>query len=240
MAKRHTDPWHHYFEPEFASGKGVDTRSKPHTTPTGVLTNESERMLFRRLNYRRYRASRAPNNKRTVKAADTGQRVIIEYNINAIYRAAMKYARIEDADRGEIVADCFFALNACIPRFDYRRGWKFSTYFWRSMIRRAGRGRRDKRSIYAIPFSQMGSDGMPDWAGDYDHAPDLKELRTKLLAMVETLEERPCSILTQLHPMDGTSRTLEMVGTLHSLSKERIRQIKNTATAEIRSAFSRP
>ena len=68
-------------------------------------------------------------------------------------------------------------------------------------------------------------------------APFRRESEEQGLAL---LDERQRAIILGLYPVQGEGRTLEKVGTYHSLSKERVRQIKNTAAAELRSAFTRP
>jgi RNA polymerase primary sigma factor len=64
------------------------------------------------------------------------------------------------------------------------------------------------------------------------------ELKSKLLSLLDVLDERERVIIGDYYGLTGTQRTLEDIGTDFSLTKERVRQIKEKALRKLRNDSS--
>jgi RNA polymerase primary sigma factor len=63
-------------------------------------------------------------------------------------------------------------------------------------------------------------------------------LKTKLISLLDILDEREKIIIEDYFGITGTCRTLEDIGTDFNLTKERVRQIKEKALRKLRNESS--
>jgi RNA polymerase primary sigma factor len=117
-------------------------------TGTVLLTAEEERVLFLQYNYARYRVSRlqkevgpsGPTDEqaqellRWARTAIAYREQIAETNL-ALVLAMAKRTRMSEVDFADLVREGNMALLRSVDKFDCSRGYKFSTYACRAILK---------------------------------------------------------------------------------------------------------
>lgn len=220
-----------------------------------LLTPEGERALFRKFNYLKYEADRLrrgmdPN---TVSAReldqieqllDEARKVkgrIAQANLRLVVSIAKRHAS-PYRDFFEIVSDGNMSLMRAVEKFDYARGFKFSTYASWAIMKNFARTIPDYK--VHLERYQTGRDELLETVAvtsPEEHESDyLPALRGVLDRMMETLDEREQCILRQRYGIDESRQpqTLQQVGRRFGISKERIRQLEARAMDKLRANFS--
>ncbi|MDQ3469928.1 MAG: sigma-70 family RNA polymerase sigma factor [Actinomycetota bacterium] len=122
-----------------------------------LLTAEDERELSRAIEAGREAAERIDNGersaelRRTVRTAAAAKDRFIRANLRLVVSIARRYPLPQGMDLGDVIQEGNLGLEHAVDKFDWRRGFKFSTYatFW---IRQAiGRALDQKGSLIRIP-----------------------------------------------------------------------------------------
>jgi RNA polymerase sigma factor (sigma-70 family) len=163
-------------------------------------------------------------------------------NLGLVY-SLYKETRIANVDGDELLSEGMMALTRAIDTFDPWRGFRFSTYACYAIIRafyRAGLKESKRRQHEPVNFEAELEQG--HWSDIYraEESVLYAERLTRILASgaVElTSIER--DILARRFPLElgAQGRTLADIGDEMSLSKERVRQIQNSALAKLRRAL---
>ncbi len=230
-----------------ASGDAPPTSSK-----RTVLRPEDEVTLFLRFNYARYRLGKLlqAQQRRKSKARAkqmvhwfrrvlTARANLVRANM-ALVLAMAKRTRVTNVEFSELVSEGNFALLRCVGKFDVSRGFRFSTYACRAILKSFSRA-ATKKSRYRRHFP---AEFDPDLErGDYDvrrheiqWEDSLDALRDVLRHNRAKLSEVERTIVKERFAIrpSGRRRALAEVGKMVGLSKERVRQIQNLALNKIR------
>ena len=122
-----------------------------------LLTAEDERELARAIEAGREAAERIDSGERSaelrraVRAATNAKDRFIRANLRLVVSIARRYPLPQGMDLGDVIQEGNLGLEHAVDKFDWRRGFKFSTYatFW---IRQAiGRALDQKGSLIRIP-----------------------------------------------------------------------------------------
>ncbi|HEY4333317.1 MAG TPA: sigma-70 family RNA polymerase sigma factor [Ilumatobacteraceae bacterium] len=122
-----------------------------------LLTAEEERELSRTIEEGRAAAERLANGeknprlKTAVNAAAAAKDRFIRANLRLVVSIARRYPLPQGMDLGDLIQEGNLGLEHAVDKFDWRRGFKFSTYatFW---IRQSiGRALDYKASLIRIP-----------------------------------------------------------------------------------------
>ena len=228
---------------------------------TQVLTASEERHLFLRFNYYRYRVlrllARFRGRRLTLSAArqllrwdEMSQDVrteIVRANTSLVLAMARR-SKNSGVELGELVSEGNLALLRCVDKFDAARGFKFSTYACRAILAsfsRAGAKAARHRTQFPTAFDPaMERSNYIETQRDrvelecvdelkrilFDNSADLSQVERKVLAARFSLD--------QFGAKPGPRRkTLDQVGDLLGVSKERVRQIQNQAMVKIRAVL---
>jgi RNA polymerase sigma factor (sigma-70 family) len=225
---------------------------------SSTLTTEQERHLFLRYNYARYRVAKVvrkfAGKRLTAKAASellwwheqamTTRSEIVQANLPLVL-AMVKRTRLGNVDYAELVSEGNMALLRSVHKFDCGRGFKFSTYSCRAILKSFSRVAM-KTSRYRGRFP-MEFDPSLEKSNHIEHcraehkADCVDELRGIIrensaeLNEVEVKVIRARFALCDKGNLGGSSpQTLEQVGLLIGVTKERVRQIQNRALAKLR------
>jgi len=226
-----------------------------------TLNFEQEQHLFKRFNYARKQLTailRAHAGKRLTAAATRrllawGHRtlstrsVIVRVNMPLVLAMA-KRTRLSNIDFNELVSEGNMALLRSVEKFDCARGYKFSTYSCRAILKsfsrvamRASRYRGKFPAEYdpAMERSDFVDRQRTDMVADC--VDELKEILLRNLAGLSEVEK---TVISERFALAGPTfigapgpKTLEQVGQLIGVTKERVRQIQNNALKKMRLAL---
>lgn len=239
-----------------AHERANDPRLKNAKLP--LLTAAQERTIFLQFNYARYRAEQVRQSINVRRMGSVKPRELLkwhrmamelrekisEYNL-ALVLAMAKRLPAGSVDFPEMISEGNMALLRGIDKFNVSKGFKFSTYACRAILKgfsRLGMKTTRYRSLFPVGFE-----------------PDLE--RSNYAAEKARFEEQGCveqvsnifhenrSDLTDLErdiiekrfafdqPDGGKGMTLQEVGKLVGLTKERVRQIQIHALKKMRSTL---
>jgi RNA polymerase primary sigma factor len=223
-----------------------------------LLTFEQEQYLFRRMNYHKNKAAKTAQACLALDDAGDGSiKRILETSIyKDVWESEQFRNRILDANlrlvvsvvknwRGsqprfwEMVSDGNVSLMKIVDGFDYKRGYKFSTYGVNALKRNFSRSEADERKLLAK--EQSGYEELPivdegeDTASDDADAEQLEELQSFVHDMLEQLDPRDAEILRRRNGIGGKDAgTLKVVGEEVGVTKERVRQLEGRAKKTLR------
>ncbi len=228
---------------------------------TDLLTPESERTLFLRYNYCRNRVLRIlrkHRGKRLTAAAAREllhwERLALETRVDIIRAntslvlAMARRSRNSGVELSELISEGNLALLRCVDKFDAARGFKFSTYACRAILAsfsRAGMKAARHRAFFPAPYdpAMERSDHLENKREqvEYDCVDELRRILFENSADLSRVERRVLDarfLLDRKDPADGARRrTLDQVGVLLGVSKERVRQIQNQAMIKLRAVL---
>jgi RNA polymerase sigma factor (sigma-70 family) len=173
--------------------------------------------------------------------------VIVRLNMPLVLAMA-KRTKLTHIDFNEMISEGNMALLRSVEKFDCARGYKFSTYSCRAILKAFSRvAMRASRYRGQFPTEFDPALERSDYLDrrrvgiEEDCVDELKEIMLRNLAGLSEVErtvirERfalgPCVTIEARAP-----KTLEQVGHIIGVTKERVRQIQNNALKKIRLAL---
>jgi len=228
-----------------------------------VLTAAEERTIFLQYNYARYRVRRmqdriksprpgARQRQELLRWYGEAQRLrhqIAESNL-ALVLAMSKRIRLGDMEFGDLISEGNMALLRSVDKFDVGRGFKFSTYSCRAILKafsRHGSKHLRYRQRFGVSYDpefersrypeDRRAEELRESADEVKHLvlgnhADLTEIEREVIHHRFRLGPGEAAGLRHERP-----RTLAQVGKLIGLTKERVRQIQNKALRKLRFAI---
>lgn len=232
--------------------EGVSARHQGHAK----LRTADEVRLFLRYNYARYRLeSLARTEDGKISRARTAEMLrwyrramrlrsdLTGANL-ALVIAMAKRTKIPDVDFSELISEGNMALLRAIEKFDVSRGYKFSTYACRVILKsfsRLATKSLTHRKRFGVEFDASMEPG--------DHTEQKRRnVRNDALARLHMIllknhanlnatEQRVIDERFALTEVSRKKKTLALIGSEMGVSKERIRQIQRSALAKLRRTF---
>jgi RNA polymerase primary sigma factor len=217
---------------------------------TPLLTAEEEQHLFRNMNYLKFRANQlragldpicanaavvSEIEDRLAQALEVREK-IISANLRLVVSIARRFV---DDNNGfdELVSDGNLTLMNAVEKFDYARGFRFSTYATHAIQRdfyRQCRRRRTDRARYVRGIDELIVDA-PDDEPDPVVGEQYRRYRKMLELIRSELDEREQFILAMRFGLDHDAgpQTLQVIGAQLGVSKERVRQLEIRAIATL-------
>ena len=233
----------------------LDDAEAPPLKAHTKLTGKQEAELFMRYNFARFRLAglaakqdRRFGRKRAAEMVLWHSRVLETRaalaNANmALVVAMAKRTRINSVEFGELVSEGNMALLRALDKFDVARGFKFSTYACRAILKSFNR-LATKTGTYRQHFpTEFDPDMERSDEIDRRHVDqrelaieDLQRVLNQNLADLTDVERK---VVGARFAVSGfrANQTLEEVGRLVGLSKERVRQVQNDALGKLREAM---
>ncbi len=221
---------------------------------TPLLTREQEQHLFRKMNYLKHKASelrkrldiRRPSMTamelidKFSKESVTIKNDIIRANLRLVVSIAKRYAS-GPAHLFELISDGNMSLIRAVDKFDFARGFRFSTYATWAIMKNFAR---------TIPTelrqrARFRTGGEERLLGIEDIRPNSvrresaqSERQREVSRILEHLDERERQIIQHRFGLDRDRNpmTLKEVGRVMGVTKERIRQLEARAMAKLRDA----
>jgi RNA polymerase primary sigma factor len=233
----------------------VDT---PRQGKSVLLSGAQERILFLKFNYARFRmresqdalGARRPDlgTAREIlrwhAIADGFRQQIAETNL-ALVLAMAKRVRIMDGEFSDLISEGNMALMRSVDKFDCGRGFKFSTYACRAILKAFSRhGMKSTRHRQRFPtdfdpafeksdfVETRRAEAVSDSAAEVRHIMEHNE--AELTSVEQTVISHRFGIGA---PAETVPLTLEQVGQIIGVTKERVRQIQNKALAKLRATI---
>ena len=152
-----------------------------------------------------------------------------------------KRTRLGDVDFAEIVSEGNMALIRAVDKFNVDRGFKFSTYACRAILKAFSRtALKSSRHKMRFPVEFEPDMEKSDWtdrrrdAIEEDCIDELKAIVDRNLAQLSDVEDTVIRRRFNWQQNEDHPLTLEEVGQIIGVTKERVRQIQNKALAKIR------
>ncbi len=230
----------------------------PKTTEQVILTGAEEKVLFLQFNYARYviwtiqeqfkksatklpTAEQAQEMLKWYRKADEMREQIAETNL-ALVLAMAKRTRMSEVDFADLVSEGNMALLRAVDKFDCERGFKFSTYACRAILKafsRQGMKLSKYRQRFPTDFDPKleKSNHLDTKRSDFvsDAASEVKRIVLENQAALTDIER---TVINHRFRLQGETEdkpmTLEQVGQIIGVTKERVRQIQNKALEKIR------
>jgi RNA polymerase primary sigma factor len=227
-------------------------------TDAPVLNREEELELFRRYNYLKFLACQLRDGIKLsnvsgimlksiesyLAQADEIKRQIIEANLRLVVNIARKHT-LSGANLLDLVSEGNISLMNAVEKFDYSRGFRFSTFASWAIAKNYARkipdhiGRLDKatKASLANIHREMRTEDAADFAA-------IERAHHSLAQVIkENLTEREQYVIMNRFglvgpPIKKETKTLVQIGLELDLSKERIRQIELTALQKLRQSLS--
>lgn len=218
---------------------------------TPLLSPQGERALFRKMNYLKFLAEQARSaidpdtctaaelDRVEALLADAGavKNQIVQSNLRLVVSIAKRHLA-SGQDFFELVSDGNVSLMRAVDKFDFTRGFKFSTYGSWAIMKNFARTipeQRNFQSRYQTGREELFEGVASPPIEEHEHE-ELPGVRAAVERALGCLDEREQEILRQRYGLDrrGEPQTLEQIGKQLGVSKERIRQIEARAMAKLR------
>jgi RNA polymerase sigma factor (sigma-70 family) len=226
-----------------------------------LLNKEQEQHLFRKMNFLKYKASRLRNELRKgghdvgdvdpsrvriqllkeiedlQAEANSVKDLLINANMRLVVHIAKKHVGPND-NMFELLSDGNMSLIRAVEKFDFGRGFKFSTYASWAIIKNFARSIPDEK--HRRERFVTGHDDV------FEAAPDMRTDEHELLVtqerathsvnrLLEYLEPRERDIIRMRAGLDGHEpMTLDQIGREFQVTKERVRQLNQRAMNKLR------
>jgi RNA polymerase primary sigma factor len=218
-----------------------------------LLNKEQEQHLFRKMNYLKYRASqlrrRLRKDDETNDLVDPAKVRIQDLNrieelqkqaneikdqlINANMRLVVSIAKRHSGQAEnffELLSDGNMSLIRAVEKFDFGRGFKFSTYASWAIMKNFARSipeEQHRRERYVTGHEEL-FDVSPDQRTDeQDLLASAEQASKRVNRLLEYLDPREQQIIRMRAGLDDNARpmTLEEIGQRMGITKERVRQL---------------
>jgi RNA polymerase sigma factor (sigma-70 family) len=162
----------------------------------------------------------------------------------ALVLAMAKRTRLGDVDFAEIVSEGNMALLRAVDKFNVDRGFKFSTYACRAILKAFSRtSMKSSRHKSRFPVEFEPDLEKSDWSDrkrdmvEEDCVDELKQIVDRNLAELSDVEQTVIRRRFNWEQQEESPLTLEEVGKIIGVTKERVRQIQNKALIKIRNVM---
>ena len=216
-----------------------------------MLTREQEAHLFRKLNYLKYRAAKlcealVPVHPRTadldeIERLEAEARAVRNQIVRANLRlvVAMARRRISPGDNfSELISDGNVSLIRAVEKFDYARGFRFSTYACRAIMKNYNRSlskERTRRDRFVTGHEEKFEAAANHRTNDHESECTRKRMQEAVKGMLGRLDGREHRIIVSRYGLNGVDQlTLEQLGKELGVTKERVRQIESRALERLR------
>lgn len=217
-----------------------------------LLTREQEFHLFRKMNFLLHQAKqkREGLDRQHVKASQLDQieslqdaalevkRRLIRANLRLVVSIAKRHVA-GAANLFELISDGNISLMRAVEKFDFGRGFKFSTYASWAIMKNFARTipaentRRDRFVTGQELAFELAADSRTD---EREYELSQQRMQSAVGRILDRLDERERKIIICRYGLDDHDGplTLEQVGSRFGVTKERIRQIEARAITKLR------
>lgn len=225
-----------------------------------LLSADQERHLFRKMNFLKYQAAQlrgglSHGSDGTVDAsrvktqtldqieklqeeANGVKEILINANMRLVVNIAKRHSGQTD-NFFELLSDGNMSLIRAVEKFDFGRGFKFSTYASWAIMKNFARtipDEKHRKERFVTGHDEV-FDVAPDTRSDEHELVASKERATHSVnRLLEYLEPREREIIRMRAGLDSHAKgmTLEEIGEQFGITKERVRQLNARAMKKLR------
>lgn len=208
----------------------------------GLTDNEfDEDAFFRAMHTAAYWSSpkrtniSASTRRRWFRRWQTLREAIVQANLGLVFMMIPRF-RSKDVDEDELNSEAMLSMARAVDRFNPWRGYRFSTYACNCIARacmRRGRGEHQHRQRFPVYYDATLD--TPSELPDFEVDLRVERLRNALQDSDNELTDLEEHVLRSRFPQDDSDRqTFKEIARTVGLSKERVRQIQNTALDKLR------
>ena len=227
-----------------------------------VLTAEKEQDLFRKYNFVKYLADHLrkgldandPDSAQVAHIANCLAQAkkyknkLIRHNLRLVISTARKHA-YDDLQMSEYVSEGNLILMNAVDKFDYSRGFKFSTYATWAIVKRFASlktaiAQREEQVVYVADEILDLAHGLRCSGSE---VAEIEQANSELMdVMNKTLDERERNIICKHYgvvdndhkSLNNKPLSLRQLADVTGLSKERVRQIELQGLKKLRAVLS--
>jgi RNA polymerase sigma factor (sigma-70 family) len=217
-----------------------------------LLSKEQEAYHFRKMNYLKFKAARLRDQldvsraktrvmdqiERCLDEAVEVKNLLIRSNLRLVVSIAKKHVK-PNGNFFEMVSDGNISLIRAIEKFDYSRGFKFSTYATWAIMKNYARSIPAEHNL--LDRYRTGSEeffmSSPDQRSDqFEQELVNHRQHEAIIQILNRLDERERNIIMFRFGLnqDTEPQTLEQLGGRFGVTKERIRQLESRALDKLR------
>jgi RNA polymerase sigma factor (sigma-70 family) len=231
-----------------------DTRHIKAVTNT-LLNAAQEQVIFKQFNFSRYMVAKFQKHLRKNPLRPKRCREmlywydhskylrdqIVQFNL-ALVLAMAKHVSSANLDYMELISEGNMALLRAVDKFDAAKGFKFSTYACRAILKgfsRLGVKQTKYKGLFPVAFEvEMERPDPENGQVDHETAEYVDEVKDILKSNAADLTELEKTVLRYRFSLDNAptdeKMTLSAVGKMVGYTKERVRQIQNRALSKLR------
>ncbi len=222
-----------------------------------LMSTQEERLMFLRFNYAKRRLIELQEQAKQEGVSQALAENVVEWHRRfehfreylvrtnlALVLAMAKRVRLGDVDFAEIVSEGNMALIRAVDKFNVERGFKFSTYACRAILKAFSRtALKFNRHRTRFPVEFEPDLEKSDWSDrrrdivEQDCIDELKAIVDRNLADLSNVEQTVIRRRFNWQAVEENPLTLEEVGRIIGVTKERVRQIQNKALAKIKAVM---
>jgi RNA polymerase sigma factor (sigma-70 family) len=216
-----------------------------------LLSREQESHLFRKMNFLKHKLRKLQDTIDPARAKVQDLReieslndrikavrdLLIECNQRLVHSLATKHLQ-PGQNLDELKSDANVSLMRAVEKFDYGRGFKFSTYATWAVMKNFARSIPDentRKSRYMTGHDEL-FDGKADLRTDEQEIVATADAaRTRVNRLLDYLDPRTREVIRMRTGLDGHEEmTLEQIGQHFGITKERVRQINVRGMKQLR------
>ncbi len=239
--------------------KGAKTKAPPGLPPylaslyaIPLLSREEEAYHFRKMNYLKFKAAELRKNLNPLRPKSAVldeiesllnqslqvKNFLIRSNLRLVVSIAKKHINA-NSNFFEMVSDGNMSLIRAIEKFDYGKGFKFSTYASWAIMKNFARSIPAEHTLldrYRTGNEEVFQQSRDNRANQFQEEMVNKKQHQLIMSILDQLDTREKEIIMYRYGLNqnGEPHTLEQVGVRLGVTKERIRQLESRALKKLR------
>jgi RNA polymerase primary sigma factor len=216
-----------------------------------LLSKEQEQHVFRKMNFLKHKLHKLQNAIDPARArvhelaavenlrdgVKKCRDLLISCNQRLVYaQAKMKLASGESID--DLVSDGNLSLMRAVEKFDYGRGFKFSTYATWAIMKNFARSIPDSKTHkqrYMTGHDELFEAKADVRTDEQEVLATADAAKSRVAKLLEHLDARTREVIRMRTGLDGSQEmTLEQIGQHFGITKERVRQINVRGMKQLR------